>query len=132
MKAKTSTRAKSKDKATPVASVEQHEGSPQSIAQGRVESFYRTLESARGKKLLICVKGYPDPDNIGSSLCLKWVSSFFDIEATIIHFEEISHHENRALVKKLDIEMVEYTPNFDVSPYDFYAINDFPEHRTAD
>ena len=124
MKAKTSTRAKSKDKSAQVASVDQRDTSPKSIAQGRVENFYRTLESARGKKLLICIKGYPDPDNIGSSLCLKWVSSFFDIEATIIHFEEISHHENRALVKKLDIEMIEYTHNFDVSPYDFYAIND--------
>ena len=131
MKARASTRAKNKDKtahATPtsvaVSPTAVPDLNPKSVAQNKVESFYRTLESARGKRLLICIKGYPDPDNIGSSLCLKWVGSFFDIEATIVHFEEISHHENRALVKKLDIELVEWGQGFDVSSYDYYAIND--------
>ena len=131
MKAKVSTRAKSKDKtmqAAPtsaaVSPLAVPDLSPKNVAQSKVESFYRTLESARGKRLLICIKGYPDPDNIGSSLCLKWIGSFFDVESTIVHFEEISHHENRALVKKLDIELVEWSQGFDVSSYDYYAIND--------
>ena len=131
MKAKVSTRAKSKDKtmqAAPtsaaVSPLAVPDLSPKNVAQSKVESFYRTLESARGKQLLICIKGYPDPDNIGSSLCLKWIGSFFDVESTIVHFEEISHHENRALVKKLDIELVEWSQGFDVSSYDYYAIND--------
>ena len=126
-----SSRAKSKDKTIPVAPASAA-ASPtvvtdlnrKNVAQNKVESFYRALESARGMRLLICIKGYPDPDVIGSSLCLKWISSFFDIEATIVHFEEISHHENRALVKKLDIELVEWSQGFDVSSYDHYAIND--------
>ena len=90
----------------------------------RVENFYKALESARGKRLLICINGYPDPDNIGSSLCLKWVCSFFKIEATIIHFREISHHENLALVKKLDIELIEWSSDFDHSQFDYFAVND--------
>lgn len=90
----------------------------------KIEEFYTTLESARGKKLLICIKGYPDPDNIGSSLCLQWLATHFDINSTIIHFEEISHHENRALVKKLEIELVEWSNNFDLNSYDYYSIND--------
>ena len=127
MKAKVSTKAKNKDKATHAAAkppAVRSELTQQNVAQSKVESFYRALESARGKQLLICIKGYPDPDVIGSSLCLKWVGSFFDIEATIVHFEEISHHENRALVKKLDIELVEWSQGFDVSSFDYYAIND--------
>lgn len=131
MKAKASARTKSKGKAslaTPVSAVAlpaaETDLNLKSVAQSKVESFYRTLESARGKRLLICIKGYPDPDNIGSSLCLKWIGSFFDIESTIVHFEEISHHENRALVKKLDIELVEWSQGFDVSSFDYYAIND--------
>jgi len=129
--AKVSARTKSKGKATlatpPSAVALPAAGAGLNLkktAQDKVESFYRTLESARGKQLLICIKGYPDPDNIGSSLCLKWVGSFFDIESTIVHFEEISHHENRALVKKLDIELVEWSQGFDVSSFDYYAIND--------
>lgn len=129
--AKVSARTKSKGKATlatPTSAVALPAAGAglnlKKTAQDKVESFYRTLESARGKQLLICIKGYPDPDNIGSSLCLKWVGSFFDIESTIVHFEEISHHENRALVKKLDIELVEWSQGFDVSSFDYYAIND--------
>src|SRR5438874_1338499 len=30
--------------------------------------LHRALKKARGKKLLICIKGYPDPDNIATSL----------------------------------------------------------------
>ena len=126
-----STRAKNKDKTTHAAPASAAVLptavpylNPKNVVQSKVASFYRTLESARGKRLLICIKGYPDPDNIGSSLCLKWVGSFFDIASTIVHFEEISHHENRALVKKLDIELVEWSQGFDVSSYDYYAIND--------
>lgn len=129
--AKVSARTKSKGKATlatPTSAVALPAAGAslnlKNAAQNKVESFYRTLESARGKRLLICIKGYPDPDNIGSSLCLKWVGSFFDVESTIVHFEEISHHENRALVKKLDIELVEWSQGFDVSSFDYYAIND--------
>ncbi len=82
------------------------------------------LKSAGGGKLLICIRGYPDPDNIGSSLALQWLARQHGIESRIIHFEEISHHENRALVKKLDIEMDEWNEGFDCSKFDYYAITD--------
>ncbi len=88
------------------------------------ERLHGALESARGKKLLICIKGYPDPDNIGSALCLQWFARHYDINTTIVHFEAISHHENRALVKKLDLDLVEYDDRFDLSGYDYYAVND--------
>lgn len=87
-------------------------------------SIFDTLEEARGKKMLISIKGYPDPDNIGCALALQWMARQYDIQSTIVHFEEISHHENRALVKKLDLEMERYSPEFDVAQYDFFAIND--------
>jgi nanoRNase/pAp phosphatase (c-di-AMP/oligoRNAs hydrolase) len=82
------------------------------------------LESVSGSKLLICIRGYPDPDNIGSSLALQWLARQHGIESRIIHFEEISHHENRALVKKLDIELDEWQDNFDCSKFGYYAITD--------
>ena len=97
-------------------------------AEGRADTptdrLHRALEAARGKRLLIVIKGYPDPDNIGTSLCLQWMARAYDVDTTIIHFEAISHHENKALVKKLDLDLVEYDNNFDVSNFDFYAIND--------
>jgi nanoRNase/pAp phosphatase (c-di-AMP/oligoRNAs hydrolase) len=90
----------------------------------KTQELIETLEKARGKRLLICIKGYPDPDNIATSLGLAYMSSQFDIQSTILHFEQISHHENRALVKKLDLDIEEYNDQFDYSTYDYYAVND--------
>ena len=90
----------------------------------KTDELVRVLESARGKRMLICIKGYPDPDNIATSLALSYMAAQFDITSTIVHFEQISHHENRALVKKLDLEIEEYSDQFDYSSYDFYAVND--------
>ena len=82
------------------------------------------LEKLRGKNMLICLKGYPDPDNIASALALKWMARQFDIQCNILHFEEISHHENRALVKKLDLDIEHYTDEFDLTGYDVFSVND--------
>lgn len=86
--------------------------------------FFTTLKKASSKSLLICIKGYPDPDSIGSALALQWLAANHKISSQIIYFEEISHHENRALVKKLDIDMVQWSDKFDFSQYDYFAVND--------
>ena len=92
--------------------------------KSRTEELIDILEKARGKRLLVCIKGYPDPDNIATSLALSYMAAQFDIQSTILHFEQISHHENRALVKKLDLDIEEYSDQFDYSSYDYYAVND--------
>ena len=90
----------------------------------KTEDFYKALEMARGKSLLICIKGYPDPDNIASSLALEWLAQLHDMETKIIYFDEISHHENRALVKKLDLELEQYSNEANLSHFNYFAIND--------
>ena len=100
-------------------------GKPLLPADQRAQEFFRILEEkAKGKRLLICIKGYPDPDNIASALALEWLASLVDCQASILYFDEISHHENRALVKKLDLELERYTSEFDLTRFDYYAIND--------
>lgn len=94
------------------------------IQERKIDELVRVLKNAREKNLLICIKGYPDPDNIASSLALQWLAGRMNVHADIIYFDEISHHENRALVKKLDIDIVQYTDRYDVSKYDYFAIND--------
>lgn len=88
------------------------------------DKLIKALEMASGKRLLICIRGYPDPDNIATSLALSYMANQFDIQSAIIHFERISHHENRALVKKLDLDIEEYSEQFDYTSYDYFAIND--------
>lgn len=104
--------------------VDQPEEPAEVSGPSRTDQLIKTLESARGKRLLICIKGYPDPDNIATSLALSYMAAQFDIQSSIVHFEQISHHENRALVKKLDLDIEEYSDQFDYSSYDYYAIND--------
>lgn len=110
---------------TPQPASEAQELAPMDEGKGsKTDQLIEALEMARGKRLLICIKGYPDPDNIATSLALSYMASQFDIQSTIVHFEQISHHENRALVKKLDLDIEEYSDQFDYSSYDYYAIND--------
>lgn len=91
----------------------------------RAPELDAALEGARGKSMLICIKGYPDPDNIASALALQWIARHHDLRTRIIHFEEISHYENRALVKKLDLEIEEFeNSNIDLAEWEFYAVND--------
>lgn len=76
------------------------------------------LEGHRGERHLIAIRGYPDPDSIGSAMAHAYICEQFDIEPTILYFDDISHQENRALVKKLSIEMVRYTETSDFSNFD--------------
>ena len=94
------------------------------VFSSKVEELKFVLNSVRNTKLLICIKGFPDPDNIASSLALQWISKKYDIESSIIYFEEISHHENRALVKKLDIDIDHYNESMDLSVYNYFAVMD--------
>ncbi len=82
------------------------------------------LESNRDKKLLVVLVGYPDPDNIGSGLALQLLARDFGIETNILSFHEVSHQENRALVKQLELDIWLYDERTDLSGYDMYALVD--------
>ena len=83
-----------------------------------------TLSRHQGDKLLLILTGYPDPDNIASGLAHQFLASEFEIETTLLCFHEVSHQENRALVKRLEINLVLYDETFDLAPYDVYAFVD--------
>lgn len=94
------------------------------IFNNKVEELKYILKNIQNKKLLIAIKGFPDPDNIASALALKWIADKYSIESTIVYFDEISHQENRALVKKLDLDIEKYSESMDLNVFDYYAIND--------
>ena len=88
------------------------------------ERLRHVLEAHRGERHLIAIRGYPDPDSIGSAMAHRYISEQFDIEATIVYFDDISHHENRALVKKLAIDMVRYVEGMDLGSFERMALVD--------
>ncbi len=88
------------------------------------ERLREVLASHRGERHVIAIRGYPDPDSIGSAMAHQYMCDHFGIESTILYFDDVSHYENRALVKKLAIDMVRYTDGFDLSPYQRVAAVD--------
>ncbi len=118
------TKMSSKSKIISLSHKQNEMGMTEHHQHEKSEALFRVLEQARGKRLLICIKGYPDPDNIASSLALSWLAHGHDIFTKIIYFDDISHHENRALVKKLDLDLDQCSLDFDASSFDYYAIND--------
>ena len=91
---------------------------------GPMERLRKILEGHRGERHVIAIRGYPDPDSIGSAMAHAHICSHFAIEPTILYFDDISHQENRALVKKLAIDMVRYSSQIDLSSFDRMAIVD--------
>jgi len=99
-------------------------------AKGTVETLHpwdrlrRVLEARRGERHVVAIRGYPDPDSIGSAMAHAYLCRQHDIDPVILYFDDISHQENRALVKKLDIDMVRYEPGMDLSGLDAIAFVD--------
>jgi nanoRNase/pAp phosphatase (c-di-AMP/oligoRNAs hydrolase) len=96
--------------------------------QKRLDDFYHTMEEARGSKVLIVLKGHPDPDSIACAFAQQYINDYFEIKTTIIYFDEISHPENQALVKGIEIKMSCYhnLEHFSIEDFDYLSFVDTP------
>jgi nanoRNase/pAp phosphatase (c-di-AMP/oligoRNAs hydrolase) len=75
-------------------------------AQDRARAFAEALGQAKGKHLLIALRGHPDPDGIASALAQAHIAQRLGVGKTTIGYcHELSHRENRALVKLLNVDM---------------------------
>lgn len=99
---------------------------PHCEAPERLQAYFQALESARGSHQLIVIKGHPDPDSIASALAHRYISRHFEIDSTILYFDEISHPENRALVKALEVDLRHYEDGEDLSSFDYMSFVDTP------
>jgi nanoRNase/pAp phosphatase (c-di-AMP/oligoRNAs hydrolase) len=90
----------------------------------KYQELCHVLEQHRGERMLILLDGYPDPDNIGAALAHRFLCQQYGIECHTIHFQEISHQENKALVKRLGINLLSYKEDMDLTIYQGYALLD--------
>ncbi|MFO0735508.1 MAG: DHH family phosphoesterase [Labilithrix sp.] len=92
----------------------------------RAREFAETLTAAKGKHLLIALRGHPDPDGIASALAQAHIAQRVGVaKTTIAYCHELSHRENRALVKLLNVEMKKMRNVADLpEPADFIALVD--------
>src|SRR5437868_3806052 len=87
---------------------------------GGREALERTLSSIGGEPIVVLLTGHPDPDAIGCALAHQRICEALGVPCTIAHVLPVSHRENRALVKLLNIEMVQLTGPQDLAPYKYY------------
>jgi nanoRNase/pAp phosphatase (c-di-AMP/oligoRNAs hydrolase) len=72
----------------------------------RARGFADALSLAKGKHLLIALRGHPDPDGIACAIAQAHIAQRLGVGATTIAYcHELSHRENRALVKLLGLEL---------------------------
>lgn len=82
-----------------------------------VEELLTLLEKERGNRHLVVLHDYPDPDAIASGYTQRLFSTNFDIEVDILYTGEISHQQNIALVRALDINFIKFDETLDISKY---------------
>ncbi|MFQ5646680.1 MAG: bifunctional oligoribonuclease/PAP phosphatase NrnA, partial [bacterium] len=81
-------------------------------SQSRIEEFKKAFQGFKGKKILIALRGAPDPDCISAALAHKYILESLGIESLILYNKEISHQENLALIKLLGIDLTFYKEEF--------------------
>jgi nanoRNase/pAp phosphatase (c-di-AMP/oligoRNAs hydrolase) len=82
------------------------------------KTILEVLESQRGKRHIIILHEYPDPDAIAVGYAHRIISSAFDIEADILYSGTISHPQNIALIHALDYKLIPFEEGFNFSRYD--------------
>jgi nanoRNase/pAp phosphatase (c-di-AMP/oligoRNAs hydrolase) len=92
----------------------------------RAKAFADALNAARGKNVLIVLRGHPDPDGIASALAQAHIAHRLGVAQTTIGYcHDLSHRENRALVKLLGIDLRKIKSIKELgAPVDFLALVD--------
>jgi nanoRNase/pAp phosphatase (c-di-AMP/oligoRNAs hydrolase) len=91
----------------------------------RARLFAEALSAAKGKHLLVALRGHPDPDGIACALAQAHIAARLGVAHTTIGYcHELSHRENRALVKLLGLELRKIKSVKDVGDVDFLALVD--------
>jgi nanoRNase/pAp phosphatase (c-di-AMP/oligoRNAs hydrolase) len=77
----------------------------------------KLLVACRGERHIVVVQDFPDPDAISTAFAHKLISAQFDIEVDIVYGRRISHLQNRALVRYLDLELKRYEESLPLDHY---------------
>lgn len=88
-----------------------------SRSRGKAREFEKCLSERRGERHVVILQNFPDPDAISSAFAHQLISAQFDIDVDVVYERRISHQQNIALVRLLDLELIRYSAGFDFSQY---------------
>jgi nanoRNase/pAp phosphatase (c-di-AMP/oligoRNAs hydrolase) len=100
-------------------------------AVARVQRLEQVLSEATDKPHVILLGGHPDPDAIGSALAHRRICERLGISATIAHVLPLSRGENRALVKLLNVPMVQVEKTEDLEEFGYLSLVDASSHESS-
>jgi nanoRNase/pAp phosphatase (c-di-AMP/oligoRNAs hydrolase) len=83
----------------------------------KVSKLKTVLEAHKGETHIIAIQDFPDPDAISSAFAHQLICLNYGIEVDIVYSGRISHQQNIALIKLLNIELIRYSDPFDFSRY---------------
>jgi nanoRNase/pAp phosphatase (c-di-AMP/oligoRNAs hydrolase) len=92
--------------------------SPESKDPSPLDDFRKFLEAHRDERHIVVMQDYPDPDAISSALAHAMIAAKHNIRTDLVYHGEVSHPENLALVRVLEIELTRWTPEFQPDEYD--------------
>lgn len=91
----------------------------------RARLFAEALGAAKGGHLLVALRGHPDPDGIACALAQAHIAARLGVAHTTIGYcHELSHRENRALVKLLGLELRKIRSVNEAGKVDYLALVD--------
>src|SRR5688572_31118263 len=73
----------------------------------RRQALEEVLRSIGDSPVVVLITGHPDPDAIGSAMAHQRICQELGVPCTIAHVLPVSHRQNRAMVKLLNIEMLQ-------------------------
>jgi len=83
----------------------------------KAKELEQYLSDHRGERHLVILQDFPDPDAISSAFAHQLISAPFDIDVDVIYERRISHPQNIALVRLLNLELMRYGEAFDFPKY---------------
>src|SRR5687767_11831751 len=82
------------------------------------------LRSIPGAPVVVLITGHPDPDALGSALAHQRICQEMGVPCTIANVLPVSHRQNRAMVKLLNIEMLQVGSGDDLHGFKFLSLVD--------
>jgi nanoRNase/pAp phosphatase (c-di-AMP/oligoRNAs hydrolase) len=74
-------------------------GTSDTSIERSLDQFKKVLERHRGKRQLIVIQDFPDPDALSSAWAYQLIAEQYGIQCEIVYAGTLSHQENIALVK---------------------------------
>lgn len=105
-------------------------GKQQSVL-ARAQKLEQVLAGATDKPHVILLGGHPDPDAIGSALAHRRICERLGISATIAHVLPLSRGENRALVKLLNVPMMQIEKGSELEDFGYISLVDASHHESS-